>query len=361
MHKHLLSLVLLCGLALAATAQDVAWSIDYSTVLNNREGGDEANPDQTFFFARLSPEVGVDLMHSRHQFRAGVSWYQPLNDDWEGHKISPTLYYMYASRRWHMGIGAMPRTLLREKLPLYLWSDSMSYMQPNLRGALIQYASGPSYWQMMLDWRQMQSTKRREAFNAIFSGRWYPGRHSAWLGGYLQYNHLAKRKDSPPDEGVNDDVTINPLAGIDLSRHTPLDSLSITAGAVVQMQRSRAEDKWHTPCAFVANATMQWRWLGMSENLMAGRDLYPLYDRFGSELNLGDPYYRSKFYSRTDVWATVVSTRFADVRATLTFHATDHTTAFWQQLSVRFYLDHHIWRHRRNSKWLKSGHLANTY
>ena len=361
MHKLLLTLAMLCSLALGAQAQEVAWSIDYSTVLNNREGGDEANPDQTFLFARLSPEVGVDLMHSQHQFRAGVSWYQPLNADWKGHKLDLTLYYLYAHRRWRLGAGAMPRTLMRERLPLYLWSDSMNYQNPNLRGALVQYSWGPSYWQMMLDWRQMQSTTRREAFNAIFSGRWYPSRRSVWLGGYLQYNHLAKRKDAPPNEGVNDDITVNPLVGIDLTRHTRLDSLSLHAGAVVQMQRARADNKWHTPCAFVANATMQWRWLGISENLMAGSDLFPLYDRFGSQLNLGDPYYRSKFYSRTDVWARIVSTRFADVRATLTLHATDRTTAFWQQIAVRFYLDQHIWRHRRSGKWLKGGHLPNIY
>ena len=349
-------------MACTAAGQELLWSVDYSTVLNNREGGDGETPDQTFFFARVSPEIGVGLMNGRHQLKGGVSWYQPINDDWDGYKLHPTLYYTYTRRHWRMAAGAMPRTLLRERLPLYLWSDSMAYRQPNVRGALVQYTAGSSYWQMALDWRQMQSATRREAFNAIFSGRWHPGRCAAWLGGYLQYNHLAKRKDAPADEGVNDDVTVNPLVGIDLSRHTALDSLAFSAGAVVQMQRARSEGKWHTPCAFVASATAQWRWLGITEQVKAGKDLYPLYDRFGSELNMGDPYYRHKFYSRTDIWARIVGTRFADVRTTLSFHTTgDGTFGFWQQVAVRFYIDNAVWSHRHNPKWLQRHKLGNTY
>ena len=60
-------------MACTAAGQELLWSVDYSTVLNNREGGDGETPDQTFFFARVSPEIGVGLMNGRHQLKGGVS------------------------------------------------------------------------------------------------------------------------------------------------------------------------------------------------------------------------------------------------------------------------------------------------
>ena len=58
----------------------------------------------------------------------------------------------------------------------------------------------------------------------------------------------------------------------------------------------------------------------------------------GSQLNMGDTYYRSKFYSRTDLRGHLFNNDLVDVSAVLTYHATDRITGFWQQLSCRFYI-----------------------
>ncbi|MBR1803987.1 MAG: hypothetical protein IJ775_03665 [Muribaculaceae bacterium] len=338
MDKRLVTLLIIlsCAATLVATAQDVLWSVDLNVALHNREGGDQMRPDQTFFFTRLAPEVGLTIDQGRNRIMGGVAWYQPMNDHGTGYKVLPTIYYAYRGTHLKADLGMFPRSHVRERAPRYLWSDSLNYCQPNVRGAMLQYEHRRGGWmQAVLDWRQMQTRNRREAFNVLLSGA-LPLAGPLWLKGHIYYNHLAKRKDAPDGEGVNDDATITPLLALQL--HPGQVKLNVETGAIVQLQRTRAEHKWHTPAAFTCTANARWRWLEVEETFKAGKDLFPLYDAFGPELNLGDPYYRDKIYSRTDVRAHLIQKSFVDVSAMLTFHATDRVTGFWQQLSCRFYV-----------------------
>jgi hypothetical protein len=241
----------------------------------------------------------------------------------------------------------MPRTLMVERQPTYLWCDSLNYCQPNLRGIMVQFIKPAGFSEIAVDWRQMQTERKREAFTFMFNTDWRihgPLR----LGGHLQYNHLAMTRHHIEEQHVNDNVLVNPMVTVDLSRHTPLDSLRFAAGALIDMERDRSTDKWESPAGFVATATARWRWLQLDETFYTGQELMPLYTKFGSQLILGDPYYHSKTYSRTDLTAHVVSNRFVDMTASLMFHATDRVTGFWQQIACRFFLDSHLWNKSRN-------------
>lgn len=359
MHR-LIAAILLGFFSLVASTQEVVWDVDASLVFNNREGGDEQTPDQTFLFSRLNAEVGVALGDGEHAFKGGVSWYQPMIDNGSGYKVLPLLYYQYHHDQWTIAVGAMPRTLIKGRLPRFLWSDSLNYCQPRLRGVLARFARGESFAEMALDWRQMQTQKQREAFNVLFNVDWAVA-GGLMLGGHVQYNHLAKRKNAPEGEGVNDDATINAMVGYDFTRHTSLDLLRLDVGAVVQMQRCRALDHWETPAGFVLQARLRKSWFEVGEDFFAGKDLFPLYLMFGSELNLGDPYYRSKVYSRTDFIAHVVNTRYVDLTASLSFHATHRVFGFWQQIGCRFYIDNMIWKNRRDRSSLQRPRLMSTF
>ncbi len=356
-----LSAILLCLCALSLAAQQMEWSVDFSTVLNNREGGDGQCPDQTMFFTRLAPEAGLSLMDGSHVLRGGVAWYQPMIDNLQGYKVLPTLYYRY-NHPWglHLTVGLLPRSLMVRRMPRYLWSDSLNYCQPNLRGAMVQVVRPGGYAELAIDWRQLQTRNRRESFAAMLNADWRVA-GPLGVGGHVQYNHLATRRDNDID-GVNDDFTVNPMLSLDLSRRTVLDSLRLEAGAIVQWQRDRHRNQgWEHPAGFVANATLQWRWLQLDEAFFAGKDLFPLYPQYGSLLNMGDPYYRSKVYSRTDLTVHVVHTRFVDLSGSLMFHATDRVTGFWQQITCRFYIDNVLWQHRRDKDYLRSPKLPSIY
>lgn len=318
--------------------------MDATILLNNREGGDGYTPDQTFMFTRLAPEVGVSIDDGQHVFKGGIVWYQPMIDDLTGYKLLPTLYYRYNRiDGWHVTVGLIPRSLMVKRMPRYLWSDSLDYCQPNMRGAMTQLVKPAGYAEIAVDWRQMQTDWRREAFAVLFNTDWRVA-GPLRLGGHVQYSHLAKSKLGKEGQNVNDDLIINPMAAVDLSRRTTLDSLRLAAGAIIAMERNRGNERWRKPAGFVATATARWRWLQLDETFYTGKDLMPLYPTLGSQLNLGDPYYHSKTYSRTDVTAHVVSNRYVDLTCSLMFHATDQVTGLWQQIACRFYLDNHWWK-----------------
>lgn len=340
----------------AAQAQEVAWSVDMSAVFQNREGGDEQTPDQTFLFTRLAPEVGLSLMDGTHKVMGGVAWYQPMVNGCDGYKVVPTIYYKYEKGPWTAALGMLPRNLMERNTPTLLFSDSLNFTTPNLRGVLLRHKGKKGHVQLALDWRQMQSPTRREAFNVLIDTHCDIAGPLA-IDTWLQVNHLAKTSGEAEGQCVNDDITLLPMLTLDMARYTSLKSLSLSAGAAMQMQRARDDNKWHTPCRFVARAHAQWRWLEATEEFSTGKDAFPLYDRYGTQLNLGDPYYRYKIYSRTDVRAHIVSNSFVDLSAVLTYHATDKMTGFWQQLSCRVYIDNTLWKHRHDKQRLQSGNL----
>ena len=362
MFKRLLAIIILSLTILPLASQEVEWSIDASMVVNNREGGkDDYTPDQTFMFTRLAPELGISMLEGEHQLKGGIVWYQPMIDDLSGYKILPTLYYRYnRPDGWHVTAGLFPRSLMTEATPRYMWSDSLNYVQPNLRGVMAQLVKPGGYAEFAVDWRQMQTEHQREAFTSMFNTDWRV-KGPLKLRGHFQYSHLAKSVSHAPGEFVNDDVLINPMLSLDFSHRTMLDSLRVSAGSIITLERNRGEEVWHNQAGFLLTATARWRWLQLDESLYAGQALFPLYPLYGSQLNLGDPYYNNKVYSRTDLSAHIVNNRFVDLSVSLMIHATDVTTGFWQQLSCRFYLDNRLWKHRHDRAWLKSGRLPSLY
>ena len=361
MHKWLLAILTLLLSVSSLAAQEVEWSVDASILVCNREGGDEYTPDETFMFTRLAPELSISLLDGEHQLKGGVVWYQPMIDDLRGYKVLPTLYYRYNNPDgWHVAAGLMPRSLMVERMPRYLWSDSLNYVQPNLRGVMAQIIKPAGYAEFALDWRQLQTEHRREAFTSMFNTDWRVA-GPLWLGGHMQYSHLAKSVSHAPGEFVNDDVLINPMIGLDFSHRTVLDSLRINVGSIITLERNRDNNRWQNQAGFIAAATARWRWLQLDETFYAGKELFPLYPMHGSLLNLGDPYYNNKMYSRTDLTAHVVNNRFVDLSVGVMFHATDRITGFWQQLACRFYFDNWLWKHRHDRDYLKGGHLSTLY
>lgn len=362
MHNWLLAILTLMLTVPSLAAQEVEWSIDASMVLNNREGGeDRTTPDQTFAFTRLAPEVGISLMDRTHVLKGGIVWYQPMIDDLSGYKVLPTLYYRYNNGDgWHVTAGLFPRTLMVERMPRYMWNDSLNYVQPNLRGIMAQYVKPTGYAELAIDWRQMQTEKQREAFTAMLNTDWRIAGPLS-LCGHLQYSHLAMSRNHGEDQHVNDDLIINPMLSLDLSHRTVLDSLRLSAGAIVAMERDRSVDKWENPSGFVTTMTARWRWLQLDETFYAGKGIMPLYSKFGSQLNLGDPYFNEKTYSRTDLIFHIVNNRAVDLTGAITLHVNSNTTGFWQQIACRFYIDNNLWKRRHDRDHIKSGHLPSLY
>jgi len=321
-----------------STAQEVTWSIDFGSVFDNREGDNTYSDTKTFFFTNLAPEIG--LKFTKHdRIAGGVVWNQPIGNEWEGHRISPTLYYRHDGRRWSASMGMFPRTQLREQLPGFLWCDSLKYFQRNIRGVLVQYHSRDAFIDFYLDWRQLQTDTKREAFNIVFHGQWRPGNRNFLLGGHAMMNHFALTRNAPDNQHIVDNFLANPYIGVDLSHATPLDSLMIRGGALITIERNRAYDKWQMPAGAWLEFTGEWRWLGLKNSLYAGGKLLPSYSEHGPALYQGEPYYQTGFYNRTDIYARIIRNRWVNLEASLDFNVAKGSFIFYQRLLLRVYLD----------------------
>lgn len=337
LRRFLAMAALLLSFPFLSVALEPTWSIDFGSVFDNREGDDKMYEDKTFFFTTLAPEIGLRFT-PRDRIAGGAVWNQPLENGVKDGKIMPTLYYRHESERWKFSMGMFPRTQLREPLPGFLWCDSLAYFQRNIRGALVQYEERNGFFDAYIDWRAMQTETRREAFNVVFHGEWRPKAKSFLLGGHVMMNHFAKTRHADESQSIVDNFLVNPYIGIDLSRKTVLDSLTVKAGGVVTVERYREYNGWKTPGGFWLDATLEWKFLGLKNSLYAGGKLFPLYGQFGTLLYQGESYYQSSFYNRTDVYARVLKNKFMDLEAQLNFNVAKGNFMFYQRLILNIHL-----------------------
>lgn len=335
------------------------WDVELLSVFDNREGDHDVTATKTWFFTRLSPEVGLKF-GERNRIAGGVVWYQPIGCEWDSHRVSPTLYFRHEGTRWRFSMGMFPRHQLLQEMPNYLWSDSLQYTQANIRGAMVQYVGRKGWMDFYVDWRGMQTEKQREAFNIVFHGQMSPRENWFNFGGYLQMNHYALQKNPPEDQHIVDNFLINPYVGGDLGKAVGTDSLSVRAGLLMTVERNRAEPdgSWHTPAGFMLDLNWQYRWFGLKNSLYVGRPLFPsynypdpsyggkgsgsveapnpvVYNPMGPGLYLGEPFYQKRFYDRFDIYADILRTRYVNLRASLDFNFTPSSMIFYQRLILR--------------------------
>lgn len=338
--RALLILLLAC-VADAGAQTTFDWSIDFSTVFDNREGEHVYARPETVFFTHLRPLVGLSLSSS-DRFAGGVEWIEPVGYDWDGRRVRPVLFYRHESERWSGSLGVFPRRQLFEELPSFMWCDSTAYFQPDIRGALLQWRCGRSFAEIYIDWRQKQTERRRESFTVVAHGRWQDSQRPWLAGAYATMNHLALTKHAPEDMYILDNMLFAPYVGADFSGATALDSLRVRLGAAVTVERHRADRIWHAPGGAWLELIAGYKGFRVKNMLYAGGHLLPSYGIFGSELYQGEPYYAAKFYDRAEVSYALIRKPWGDLRAELDFNFTPDNFMFYQKvtLTLRFSQSH---------------------
>lgn len=328
-------LLILSALSVVAKGEDpeFAWSVDFGTVFDNREGDSKITDTRTFFQTQLAPEIGVTLDSGRHAIMGGAVWTQPIGTPWREGLLTPTVYYLYRNAGVKGALGMFPRSLLVRRMPDFVWNDSNYYTQRNIRGGAVSIENAKGFAEGVIDWRGMQTETRREAFNIILRGE--IGKANGWVrgGGLLMMNHLALTHNSPDNEHIVDNFLYNAYVAFDAGKRLEtLDSLSFRVGVLGSLSRHRAETEWHKPLGGWLEADLQWRRLGVHNTLYVGGKLFPYYSEFGSLLDQGEPYYRSSWYERISVWGKLVSSGNVDLRAGLDFNFAKSNFTFYQRL-----------------------------
>ncbi len=332
--------LVLCLLSVGvAQAQSLLWSAEVVPYFDNREYTYERMQSGTLFATRLTPTVGVSF--GNHDIVAGVSWIQPIDSRIELSRFKPTLYYRYDTPQFAMSMGLFPRTQLIEPLDDFLQSDSLAFFSPNIQGALFQHRSKLGYVEALIDWRGLPTKTTREAFMIVGQGRI---NITPWLfaGGAVAMNHLARAKDEAPEAAthVTDNLMIRPYVGVDFSHRTVLDSLTLRVGYLATLDRERSVTDWMVSHAFVADVTVEWRFLGLRNKFYYGGAAQPLYDKFSSILYQGEAYYTAEWHNRLDVYGYFFRNSFVNCFASVNFYFTPGgKVGCQQQLVVRAYID----------------------
>ncbi len=324
---------------LYAQRPDLYWSVDLDAVFDNREGDTQHASAKTFFQTQLAPEIGLSLLDGRHRIAAGAVWTQPIGCEWEGHRISPTVYYRYQDKGLRFAMGMFGRDQLYAEMPNYIWNDSVKYAQRNIRGAMIAYRNDRGYIQAFLDWRGMQTETQREAFNIIASGERYHANGKFLWGGLAMLNHLALDKSGNPNQYVIDNLLYNPYVGVNFEKSIPglpLDSCALRIGALGDFTRDRGEGDWKSPVGIWIDLDASWRFIELKNTFYTGGKLYPIYTRYNYILDQGEPYYAASLYNRTSVGIVFLKRKFMTLKASLDFNLAPSHFNFYQRVLLSF-------------------------
>lgn len=299
---------------------------------DNREVKSPYQRSGTYFGTRLGAELGL------RQGKSSVCAGYYLIEDFGQHALADhgwTLYYAYRDRHWSGAFGSLPRRLLQRELPDVFVDEATRYYTPNLGGALIQYHSRGVQAELYCDWLSKQSYTEREIFEIVSDGnfRLAAGRYGSLSLGYnARLTHFSVRKGSTPDR-VYDKLMLNPFLSCRL-RGSILDSATFTGGWMASLNRDRTDDEWKFPMGFLGDVKLNKGRFELRDRLYAGQPLMSDFDRYGTLLHRGDPYYRSPFYDRLDVTYYLLRSRRVNCHATASFHFTEGVMDNSQQIHV---------------------------
>lgn len=313
------------------------YDVDFATYFDNREYHAPYQIPQTILNFRLSPQIGVRIMDragGKHELVAGVSYTQRLGGNWRDVQFNPIAYYHFNYRGFDVGMGAIPYTRRIAPMPEWLMYDSLTYYHPNIQGALLQYRDNRGFVEFMCDWREAQTEERREMFRLLVNGQY----QYKWLqvGGLAHMNH--KAGFATTYEPVMDDVHLNAFAGADITKYVPLDSLSLRAGYIFGWQRDRGTNETFINHGVMIELYANWWFIGVKNTFYYGDNLQPLRGR-NMNSSLGDPFFQSRLYNRTDLFVYLYRSSFVNFYFSWNMHYDGISLQHQQQMIVRFQLN----------------------
>lgn len=339
--KNIVLGLIICSLAISISAQNFIYSVKLDNYFDNREYDTPYTEPQTLFGIRVSPAIGweyVETGAATHKIMGGIHYLQPIGSLIDQAQFDPFVYYQYMHRGFNLHLGIVPYAEMIQRLPIFVMSDSLSYLYPNIQGALFQFQKGKSYIELLCDWRGAQSTTTREAFRVIVQGKYYWKNLS--LGGVTFLNHLANKAPSEPKLGVCDDYLVSPSLGLHWSKLKALDSLSFGVSYLFASSKERITDTKKVGHGIEWDCFVKWKFLAIQNSLYLGDNLLPFYQKYHSGLHLGDPFYQATRYNRTSFILYLIQKPFVECQFSWNLHFTKGNPIGNQQLlTVHFNLD----------------------
>jgi hypothetical protein len=285
-----LSLIILTGGALSAQTVDVHFN--GMGFFDNREYKEFKLRSRTYSGVRTSLDFGLNIDSTNH-FVVGVNALHEFGGKPFFVNVDPVIYYSHTGKNWLFNAGAFPREGLLTDYPRSMLNDTLRYYRPNVEGLLTQFHNEHVTETVWIDWVSRQTNTDREQFLFGFSGKYKPFLSGPfYLAHYFFLLHDAGPAIAIPNDHIQDNGALQVKLGANLSHKTFLDSLSIEAGGMMSLERTRGIDGFQKPAGFVANAYLSYKRFALFDEFYKGD---------GHNITFGDAYYQKSTYNRLDI------------------------------------------------------------
>ena len=291
----------LLGASQTLRAQELVVSAEFETRFDNREySANDFGESTTLFGVKFIPEVGVQWAE-KNRLMVGANLMHEFGDEKKLSEAALMVYYQFETPSVRVNAGIFPRSKMIGEYSEAIFDDKTTFYHDLLQGILVNYRSqqSSSYAEFLIDWEGLRTENQREKFRILADGRWDDGRF--WAGGSLMMLHYAKTLDETVDQGVVDNLLVNPHAGV---RFGEKYRVSFRLGYLQALQRDRrTEQGWMTPKGGEFHASIS-RWgLTLDNKLYVGENLQPLLSVYGEDLFEASTFYgvTGKVYNRTSI------------------------------------------------------------
>jgi len=290
--KIYLVLIVTVLVSRAAIAQTVDVHFNGLGFFDNREYKDFISRSRTYSGTRLALDVGLNLDSTNH-FIVGVNALHEFGGNPFFRRVNPVAYYSHTGKNWLFNAGEFPREGLLTDYPRAMLNDTLRYFRPNIEGLLTRFSNEHFTETVWIDWISRQTNVDREQFLFGFSGKYKPSlKGPFYLAHYFFLLHDAGPAIPIPDDHIQDNGAAQVRLGANLSHKTFLDSLSIEAGGMLSLERTRGVDGFKKPTGFVANAYLSYKRFALYDEFYKGQ---------GHTITVGDAFYEKKTYNRLDI------------------------------------------------------------
>ncbi len=298
MNRFLLAIALLLC-AMHSEAQQLLVDVALDTRFDNREYKNTINWSQTLFSSRLTPQIGFGW-NGGNQIKIGTDLVADFGAPAFTTKPDWIAYYGYESKKFNAYVGVFPRASVMGTYNSAFFSDSVRFYDSNIDGTLWQLHGKRGYVEFCCDWNSRQDDKVHEKF-MLFSSAQIQTRIFDFGYNASMYHYAG----SCEDEGVVDNILLNPYAAFNFDGLLPLDKGVLRAGYMKAFQKDRENfDCYVRPDgALIELEVSKWNF-GISNSLYLGDDLMPYYCTYGNTLYNGEPWFRtdSGIYDRLEFY-----------------------------------------------------------
>jgi hypothetical protein len=322
--KIYLLFFLLVGVKAAMAQQTVDVHFNALGFLDNHEYKEFVDRSHTYSGTRLALDFGLNL-DSLNSFVVGANGLHEFGAKPFFGKVDPIAYYQYKSTNWQFNAGEFPREGIVGNYPRALLNDTLRYYRPNIEGLAASYRGHHGYETFWLDWVSRQTATDREQFLFGASGKYTPKADgNFYISHYFLLLHDAGAEVLGPNDHINDNGGAQVRLGMDFSRkQTTFDSLTVEAGGMISLERSRGIDGFKIPKGFVASVYLSYHRIALYDEFYKGQ---------GHHIDYGDSYYSEKTYNRVDVIYTPFLFKNIKGQFVFSFHQTPQSTGSNQEV-----------------------------